>query len=231
MQMKLWSPITILLFLCVSLAATAHASVVLQLSDQQMTTQADRIVRAKVIQKISRWDKKTKRVYTYVKLVVLDPIKGSKGAEEVTIRLMGGSANGVGMHISGSPSFKLGEEVVVFLEKVRQAPKFHHVMGMAYGKFQVVMDTKNKVQMLVRHLKGVSLARRTPKGTFSIQHGHELKHQPVQLSTFVGKIKGYLRAARLKKKPSIAVPQLKKSLRPSVVPQPKRPLLPKQPKK
>ena len=38
----------------------------------------------------------------------------------IQIRQMGGVANGVGMYIPGAAKFKLGEELLVFLEKIKK---------------------------------------------------------------------------------------------------------------
>lgn len=213
-----------------SWSAAALASVVIYQTDQEMTLKASRIVRAKVVKKVSQWEPKEKRIYTYITLVVLDPLKGATGAQELVIRQMGGTANGIGMHVPGSATFTIGEEVVVFLETIRQQPKFHHVMGMAMGKFKVVEDAKTKARTLVRQLKGVSLARRTPQGRFQIKHGKDVVSiKPVVLDTFVNKIKTYLREAKMKSVPVRPTPTLRATPKAPVKEPLVGPQLPKKP--
>ena len=56
------------------------------------------------------------------------------------------------MKVPGSASFKLGEEVLVFLEKVKQK-SYHMVMGMSYGKYKVLEHPKTKIRYLTNRLK------------------------------------------------------------------------------
>lgn len=216
------------LFLGVGLLAfapTADATIVLQLSDQQMATKASGIVHGKVVRKYSQWVKKERRIYTYITIAVLSRVKGQT-KQEVVIRQVGGVANGLGMHVPGSAKFELGEEVFVFLEKSR-VTAHHMVMGMSYGKFSVVTDAKTKVKMLKRDLHGVSLAVWDKNKKMKINHASHKLMEPRPMSTFVAKIKTYLQAATVKtptlKRPS--VPSIKRPTvvqpRPSV-PQPKR---------
>ncbi len=180
------------MLLCLSWGGVSvEASIVLQLSDHQMTLRAGRIVRGKVVRKYSRWIKSERRIYTYITLAVLDMIKGSKQSREIVIRQVGGTANGLGMHVPGSASFKLGEEVLVFLEKPKSS-KYHLVMGMSFGKYRVVVNPKTKMKLLQRNLHGVSLARYDVKKKLQINHTSPVLLRPKPLDSFVQRLRGYL---------------------------------------
>ena len=199
----------------------AFSSIVVPLSDKQMTLRAARIVRAKVVRKYSQWEKKERRIYTYITLAVLDSIKGNKSAQEVIIRQMGGVYRGIGMSIPGMPHFRLGEEVLLFLENSRHSPH-HMVMGMSYGKYQVIRDLKKKTAYLTRNLRGLSLAYRTPKKGVKIVPATPLQAKHLVLDSFVRQIKTYLQLKTSPKpmlrikRPTIKIPTLKTPKAPSL---------------
>lgn len=202
---------------CMSWSMTpVEASIVLQLSDQQMTQRAGQIVRGKVVRKYSKWLKSKRRIYTYITLAVLDRIKGSQKTTELTIRQVGGAANGIGMHVPGSAKFKLGEEVLVFLEPSR-ASKHSLVMGMSFGKYRVVMNPKTKVKMLERDLHGVSLAQYNAQKKLQIKHASPRMLKPKPLRDFVMKIRKYMTMKPVT--PSLRKPKLQK-LQPPTTPKP-----------
>lgn len=180
---------------------SAGASVILKMNTQQMTLLADQIVHGRVVRTKSEWDKNSRRIYTYTTLTVLESLKGKATYKEVIIRQLGGSANGIGMRVPGAAKFRLGEEVVVFLEEKKKS--IPQVMGMAYGKYTVLLDDKTKKRYLVQDLKGISVAN-FEKGKFRVEHAHKLKTtQPVLLESFTRQLKIYLRKAKGTKKTSI----------------------------
>ncbi len=206
-------------------SSVAEATIVLQLSDQQMAVKANRIVYGKVVRKYSQWVKKERRIYTYITIAALSHVKGA-AKQEVVIRQVGGTANGLGMHVPGSAKFELGEEVFVFLEKSRVSTH-HLVMGMSYGKFRVVTDAKTQVKMLQRDLHGVSLAVWDAKKKMHIKHATPEMIKPKPMTTFVTQIQTYLKAATVKtptlKTPTVKRPTLQTQPRPNVPqPTPKR---------
>lgn len=215
-----WSGIVGGLLLALGLlvgAGQAEASVVLQLSDRQMTQKAARIVRGKVVRKYSQWNKAERRVYTTITIAVLDSLKGSGQPTEVTIRQVGGTANGIGMHVPGTATFKLGEEVFVFLEK-RRTFAHHLVMGMAYGKYQVKVDPKTQVRTLHRDLKGLGLARVNESKKMTISEPTAELTKPRRLDSFVQQIKQYLKPVA-KSQPRVSPRSVRPSVR--VPPQPR----------
>ena len=180
---------------------SAGASVILKMNTQQMTVLADQIVHGRVVKKVSQWDQKTRRIYTYTTLTILETLKGVTKRKEVTIRQLGGSANGIGMRVPGAAKFQLGEEVVVFLEQKK--PTIQQVMGMTYGKYTVLTNPDTKKRYLIRDLRGVSVAH-YQGGKFRVEHAHKPKStQPILLESFTRQLKIYLRDAKNTKKPSI----------------------------
>jgi hypothetical protein len=77
------------------------------------------------------------RIYTYVSLVVDDPLKGDR-RRTVLLRQPGGSVGARRTWIPGMPQFNRGEQVIVFLRDRRDGT--FDVTGLNQGKYDIVND-------------------------------------------------------------------------------------------
>ena len=100
---------------------------------EELARKADTIVLGTVIKQQSAWDAQRTAIYTDVTLEVERVLAGTPG-KEVTLRVAGGSVEGLGMRTSNDAVFKAGERVVVFLD-TSAVP--HTVVGLQQGKFTV----------------------------------------------------------------------------------------------
>ncbi len=123
----------------------------------------------------------SKEIYTYITLSVLESVKGAKGEKFITIRQLGGTVGNLISVVPGMPSFKTGEEVVVFLSAKDQAG-YPWVMGLQQGKYSVVMDD-NGLKHVRNELEGLELL--SPNG--SVDEGKVSGELP--LSAFLDGIK------------------------------------------
>jgi len=80
----------------------------------QMIRDADRIVCAECESVEARLDPRTGIVFTYVRLRLLEDLKGG-GEASIALRLAGGEVDGVRTVVPGMPRWRQGEECVVFL--------------------------------------------------------------------------------------------------------------------
>jgi hypothetical protein len=119
-------------------ASTASATTVQRLSLKDLAKNSASIVRAKVEDLVARYDT-NKEIYTYITLRVLEPVKGSNKDEVLTIRQLGGTVGNIASIVPGTPTFKKGEEVVVFLSR-NDVAGYPWVMGLQQGKFSVSQD-------------------------------------------------------------------------------------------
>jgi hypothetical protein len=149
------------LFLLVAIAAlalvgaqVAFATTVQKLSLQELTKKSESIIMARVDDAYSSWDAAHKEIYTYFTLRVLQPVKGSKGATTITLRQLGGTVDNIASIVPGMPSFRKGEEVVVFLTQ-KDAAGYPWVMGLQQGKYSIA--EKNGVKMVRNDLAGIEL--------------------------------------------------------------------------
>ncbi len=149
------------LFLVVAIAAlalvgaqAAFATTIQKFSLQELTKKSDSIVMARVDDAVSSWDAGHKEIYTFYTLSVLQPVKGSKGTT-ITLRQLGGTVDNIASVVPGMPSFKKGEEVVVFLTQ-KDAAGYPWVMGLQQGKYTITTG-KNGVKMVRNDLVGTEL--------------------------------------------------------------------------
>jgi len=135
-------------------ASTAHATTVLKMSLKYLATKSSSVAVAKVEDVAARYDT-NKEIYTYVTLRVLDPVKGSKKDDLITIRQLGGEVGTIASIVPGMPTFKKGEEVVVFLTQKGRAG-YPEIMGLQQGKYAIRED-QSGVKRVRNELDGTDL--------------------------------------------------------------------------
>jgi len=153
-------------------ANLASATTVQKFTLGDLAKKSSAIVLAKVDDQYSRWDEGKKEIYTYITLRVSEPIKGAKSESPtkgpknettITIRQLGGTVDNISSIVPGMPSFKNGEEVVVFLS-ANDAAGYPLVMGLQQGKYSVYTD-KDGLKHVRNDVDG--LTRISPDGSMS----------------------------------------------------------------
>ncbi|MCK6508897.1 hypothetical protein L6R29_02875 [Myxococcota bacterium] len=182
---------TILLGLAAFFLASpfTQATIIVKLDDQQMAQRAHTIIQGRVLSVNARWHAKDRRIYTYIKIAVIQRFKGDPQQQEIDIRQVGGAIHSIGSHVPGSARFKAGEETLVFLER-QHNPRYFHVMGMAYGKLAILEDPKTQKRFLLRDTRNIAAGSWNTKGRFQLQHLHH--HKPIELDAFVQKLQSFL---------------------------------------
>jgi len=120
-------------------ASLAGATTVQKFTLQDLAKKSEAIVMAKVVDQSSRQDASNKEIYTYITVSVLESVKGAKGEKSITIRQLGGTVGNLISVVPGMPTFKNGEEAVLFLSPKDQAG-YPWVMGLQQGKYSIVTD-------------------------------------------------------------------------------------------
>lgn len=138
-----------LLILSVSVAVAATvipgrdvmATTVLHRTVQEMTGVSELVLSGVVTQVRQNQPSASGLPSTKVTIAVAKVYKGFASASTITISIPGGVRHGRIMRIPGMPSFDLGQEVVVFLERAAYGwiPS-----GLSNGKFQVVTDEQGR---------------------------------------------------------------------------------------
>src|ERR1700722_2896571 len=105
-------------------AATASATTLERMSVAKMTQNAQLVVRAQCLANSVAWD--GGEIWTFTSFEVEDSWKGAPtgAAQQVTVRLLGGSAGNLTSTVSGVPRFRPGEGGILFLQPA--ARRFFH---------------------------------------------------------------------------------------------------------
>ncbi len=142
-------------------AQSLHATTVRLVSLEEMVKAADRIFVGKCVSVESRSDEYGLPA-TYVTFLVIEQIKGDLG-ERVTIKQIGGRTSEV-FKIPGLPTYRVGEEVLLFLHPNSQHG-FTSPVGLNQGKWSVLESSAGK-KMLRPAVTGRSYGQGQIKGLF-----------------------------------------------------------------
>jgi hypothetical protein len=112
-----------------------------KLSLEQLTREADIIVRGRIQKVSSEKSPDRSQIITLIEVRVTEQWKGPQ-ASIVTLSQPGGSVGGTSQAVPGLPHFSPGEELILFLEKV-SGNRFLTVGG-KQGKFVVKIDPLSK---------------------------------------------------------------------------------------
>ena len=150
--------------LLLALAGMLEASTVRFLPLDRMAVRADQIFTGEVVGIASQMNARRTGIFTFVTIEVDEYLKGGR-RRVLTLRFLGGEAEGYRLTVPGSPEFHLGEEVLVFSDG--GAGRIPTVLGMAAGKFTLQPDPVTGEHRLERSLDGLHLedssgARVTP---------------------------------------------------------------------
>lgn len=141
-----------LLALATVFAGIASAATVLRFDTEDLTDRAAVIVHGKVTYKQSRKTAKGS-IVTDLRLEVITPVKGLQG-KTFGFAVFGGVLGTRGSAISGAPTFELGEEVLVFLDREGKAG-LRTPIGLAQGKFSI--RVVNGKKLAFRDMEGLQL--------------------------------------------------------------------------
>ena len=123
-------------FVCLS--AVWSESLMVGLSTEELTRNADIVVVGEVRDLYSYWSEDGKRILTRAKVTVNEYAKGKYHAE-VDVEYEGGEVGGIGYRVSDVAPLTTGESVLLFL-KVKQIERNFNVfsiVGNAQGKYGV----------------------------------------------------------------------------------------------
>lgn len=123
-------------------ASYAAATTVEKMSLRDLAKKSDAIVLARVEDQSARYEA-NKEIFTYITLRVLEPVKGPKKDDVITIRQLGGTVDNIASIVPGTPNFKKGEEVVLFLTR-KDGAGYPWVMGLQQGKYSVSEDERGQ---------------------------------------------------------------------------------------
>ena len=128
------------LALAALIAAPASTTVIQYLDVEQMSQIAAVVAVGEVERVESGWNDEQTKIYTRITIRTEEVIKGDRGLESVTLKLIGGQ---VGEHVAklpGTPVFEPGQRVLCFLEP-REDQDGYLLIGMFQGLFRLDEST------------------------------------------------------------------------------------------
>lgn len=166
----LFSAIALALGAAITLAPTAHATVMVEIPLEDLVRDADAIVLGTVERVGVRLqmdpDGQGMDPHTITVVRVSEWLKGS-GNDLVTIDELGGVMGEMGLRIDGTPEYRPQQRVVVFLHRVDGRLR---TLQMAQGAFEVLPGVPGTPSIVQRDLEAIGLARWT-EGQMSVEHG------------------------------------------------------------
>jgi hypothetical protein len=164
-----------LTIICIlSLFAAAGATTILELGIEDLVERSDKIVQAEVSAIVTRWDKDSAIIETFVRLNVIDDMTGDEEGEEIIIAQPGGMIGTVTLTVEGTPSYVVGENVILFLCQDVLNRTVYRTTGMYQGKYGVYADAES-VMRLSRDSSDASLVAiegRDPSETLETGNGY-----------------------------------------------------------
>ncbi len=109
-----------------------------RMTTQELTERATVVAVGKVTEMRSEWNKDRTRIYTHVTISVDQYIKGERSQKDLTITHLGGEIGEVGELYSGTPRFRTGEEIMVFVKEDKLGKL--RVAGGTQGKYTITED-------------------------------------------------------------------------------------------
>jgi hypothetical protein len=123
----------------VLLAAPARATVLVPADLTELSRGATVIVRGTVVGVKPGWADGRRRVETVVTVAVAQSLKGSD-TRSVSFKIPGGDMGRYRSVMVGAPTFREGEEVILFLGG--EAPALPHLLGLGQGVYRVETDAR-----------------------------------------------------------------------------------------
>jgi hypothetical protein len=142
------------------ISSSASATIMVEVPLDEMIQRADLVVHGTVIRTdvVVSLDGPSPEPQTITTLRVREWLGGGTG-ETVRIRELGGSWQGRTLRYDGTPEYRVGEEVVVFLERRPEAPNDLRTFAMVQGKFVVQHGVPGVPSSVSRDLAGISFYR------------------------------------------------------------------------
>jgi hypothetical protein len=165
------------------LAAVAEATVVVPMDLKKLTDTAQTIAHGQVVDVRSQWAATGHRIETVVTVDVTSYLKGNLGAQFI-FRVPGGAVGPLRSVTVGAPTFRQGDEVVVFLDAT--GPAIPHVVGFNQGVFRVSVDARSGRRVVSSPMVTTPLRVARP-----IVRG-DVARQPVALTDFVQRVRALI---------------------------------------
>ncbi len=143
------------LLLIITLSGQALA-LMQKLELNELTDQSDSIITGTIAELNSQWDTEQGNIFTTVTVNVDSKIKGEEKPGIITVMIPGGTVDGITQIVSDTPEFRVGEEVVLFLNELpwykiiftgSASNNFYEMCGNFQGKFSIIDNNASGIPL------------------------------------------------------------------------------------
>lgn len=181
---KFLGPLAVLVSLGV--ATVARATVMVEVPLERMVAESSAIVLGRVERVGVRLELDAQHhatPHTVSVVRVSEWLRGPGTSELVTIDEIGGTSPTLSMAVAGTPEYRRGEEVVVFLRAL--GGDRYRTFAMAQGHFEILRGVPGADDVVVRDTSAIGLAS-WEHGPMTITHGHR---SAMRLAHFLGYVR------------------------------------------
>lgn len=126
-------------------AVVANSTTLARMSFDELAQKSTAVARLRCIGSESHWD--GGELWTETRFEVVERNKGLLGAS-VTVRMLGGRADGFTSLVDGVPAFRAGEEVYLFLWG--KPWESYRVLGWGQGTFRIIRDARTGIEKITQ---------------------------------------------------------------------------------
>ena len=164
-------------------APTVHATTFLPVTFDDLIAQSDVIFVGEVadVHPFTLQTREGTIVKTRVTFRVTDPLSGDQSIVQV-LDFLGGEADGIGLRISGMPTFTVGDRRIVF---ARHDQSINPIVGFTQGLMRVAPDTSGVDR--VQTLEGTPILQ--PESIGSVLSIQRAPMTPMRLADFRDRVK------------------------------------------
>lgn len=155
-------------------AAAARATTVIPMSVEELTQAASHIVEAQAVSSRSAWNQQHTLIYTFTTFQVTRALKGA-AAKTITIKQLGGSAEGYTQKVAGVHHAQAGEAALLFLRASAAGDGTYAIVGLVQGNFRMFRAGDGRIMVT----NGISGAQAVERGTGRVA---EFAGQPMTVS-------------------------------------------------
>jgi hypothetical protein len=121
---------------CLLISTACAATSIVPMSVEQLTAAAADVVEARAVRSWSSWNAQHSIIYTYTEFAVTSRLKGSLPGS-ITVKQMGGSAEGYTQSVAGVRRFQDGEDALLFLRPSATNDGTQVIVGLVQGNFRI----------------------------------------------------------------------------------------------
>jgi hypothetical protein len=155
------------------------ATTVIPMSVEELTRSASEVVEARALNSRSAWNPQHTLIYTYTTFQVTLALKGV-AAQTMTVKQLGGSAEGYTQKVAGVHHAQAGEDALLFLRPSVAGDGTYVIVGMVQGNFRMFHASSGQTMVS----NGITGAKAAQGGAVS-----EFTGSPMSLSQAEARIR------------------------------------------